>query len=560
MKKKMMGISLVVALYILCGCPAAVYATIVYDFGGEYNIDFYLHDDVKVLDSSTGEPTTVNIIAGGVIDDYMKVFDNSIINVDGGRVDWVDSFDESRIGVFAGEVESFLRTNANSHASITGGTLSGTNVFSLQVLNNSSVDISGGLIKGKIEARDDTKIYISGGLLEGVLDVYTSSIVTISGSNFNYDFGEITNTTGILTGMLTSGDLIDILFYVHDNASIVLVHDVLELYTLTVQTEPDSITTVTPSVGEHIFGGLVDINADKYISCPDVYKFDHWIGDVADPNSANTTIVMDANEIVTAVFVEDRQCGDVCHPYPLADISRDCEVNLQDLALVAIDWLACTKPECDYDNFLVGWWQFDETSGATALDSSIYENSGTLINGPVWTGSGELLFDGVDDYVEVPDSSSLVITEEITISVWVYLNDYGTDWPKVVIKPHDDYSSPWEMYCLDLSHYGTYPKFIITDGFIGGDSAIAYDNTITLNLNQWYYIVGTYDGDTIALYLNGQLIASSPSDISIGTNDMPLSIGGRLGINSFNGLIDDARIYNRPLTQGYVEQLYEEGE
>jgi predicted outer membrane repeat protein len=40
-------------------------------------------------------------------------------------------------------------------------------------------------------------------------------------------------------------------------------------------------------------------------------------------------------------------CGDDDHPYPRSDINLDCYVNLEDLALMAIDWLMCTAPECD---------------------------------------------------------------------------------------------------------------------------------------------------------------------------------------------------------------------
>jgi hypothetical protein len=69
-----------------------------------------------------------------------------------------------------------------------------------------------------------------------------------------------------------------------------------------------------------------------------------------------------------------------------------------------------------------------------------------LINGPVWTGNGELLFDGADDYAEVPDSDSLDLDNELSISVWVCLNACGDDWPKIVIKPHSDYNDPYETY------------------------------------------------------------------------------------------------------------------
>jgi len=68
---------------------------------------------------------------------------------------------------------------------------------------------------------------------------------------------------------------------------------------------------------------------------------------VNDINDPNTTIFMDSDKTVTAVFVDDRQCGDECHPYPPGDIDKNCITDFNDFAAFADNWLVCTKPECD---------------------------------------------------------------------------------------------------------------------------------------------------------------------------------------------------------------------
>jgi len=121
---------------------------------------------------------------------------------------------------------------------------------------------------------------------------------------------------------------------------------------LTVNVEPNDIgiDTVTPDVGEHIYweNMLVIVNAETSVNCPDIYHFDHWEGDVADPNSARTTITMSTDKVITAVFAAgQRECGDDCHPILKGDLNGDCYINFDDFALYTDNWLSCTHPDCD---------------------------------------------------------------------------------------------------------------------------------------------------------------------------------------------------------------------
>jgi hypothetical protein len=121
---------------------------------------------------------------------------------------------------------------------------------------------------------------------------------------------------------------------------------------LTVNVEPNDIglDTVEPNLGEHEScpGWRTDLSASRFPYCPDIYKFHHWTGDVNDPCSADTFIVTDTNETVTAVFVPDvRECGDECHPILQGDLNEDCYTNFEDFSIYADMWLSCTHPDCD---------------------------------------------------------------------------------------------------------------------------------------------------------------------------------------------------------------------
>ena len=73
-------------------------------------------------------------------------------------------------------------------------------------------------------------------------------------------------------------------------------------YELTMSVWPMGGGSTNPTVGVHTYGAstVVDVSAAPGSG----YRFDHWTGDVADPNAASTTVTMDADKMVTAVFVK----------------------------------------------------------------------------------------------------------------------------------------------------------------------------------------------------------------------------------------------------------------
>ena len=68
----------------------------------------------------------------------------------------------------------------------------------------------------------------------------------------------------------------------------------------------------------------------------------------------------------------------------------------------------------------ISWWQFDEASGTTALDSAS-NNAGTLVNSPARvTGrfGNALQFNGVNQYVNVPSSATLNVSNRFSFTFW----------------------------------------------------------------------------------------------------------------------------------------------
>ena len=198
---------------------------------------------------------------------------------------------------------------------------------------------------------------------------------------------------------------------------------------------------------------------------------------------------------------------------------------------------------CQADNKLVGFWNFNEKSGLTASDGSGSSNHGSIL-GPTWTegkcGSG-LAFDGINDYVKVADNTSLDITAAITLEAWICPTD--VDKGEMCIIDKYEVSG----YSLGLNYDNNVNREVCFLLNLGGNK-VTLRSSSKLENNKWYYIIGTYDGATMKLNINGKDEKSTSVSGLITTNQVPLLIGAAstTGTSSysyyFKGKIDEVRI------------------
>jgi len=84
---------------------------------------------------------------------------------------------------------------------------------------------------------------------------------------------------------------------------------------------------------------------------------------------------------------------------------------------------------------------------------------------------------------------------------------------------------------------------------------VAANDIAVLSTAVWYQIAVTWDSGSYNIYLNGNLIASGTATMAAFGSSA--AIGNRPSyINSFDGLIDDFRIYNRALDAGNIADTY----
>lgn len=189
---------------------------------------------------------------------------------------------------------------------------------------------------------------------------------------------------------------------------------------------------------------------------------------------------------------------------------------------------------------LIAAYAFDENQGLVAVDGSGNSHVGTL-DGPVWDAAGKynsaLMFDGVNDAVSVVGALDLGFVNGMTLEAWVYPTGALTGWKSVIVKEY--------VYYL----YANSPTNVPACGFPGAPTVLG---TAPLVLNQWTYLVVTYDKTNIKLYVNGVKVSSVATTVPIPVSTLPLRIGASNYGEFFPGKIDNVRIYDAALSESEV--------
>jgi PKD repeat protein len=196
-----------------------------------------------------------------------------------------------------------------------------------------------------------------------------------------------------------------------------------------------------------------------------------------------------------------------------------------------------------------------------ANDESGHGNNG-IVNGAVPAPDrfdrpdGAYYFDGIDDYINVPDNEIFqIIDNSVTVAIWAKVS-YLTNrffLYKGDSQTNREYSMGFQVD--SLAAFGINNLGGFQENQFG---VLTYD---ILEEDTWYHIVGTWDGTYHKIYLNGVLQGSATPEVTIGNYDSDLyigSYGGNIERYALNGVIDDVRIYNRALTDEEVNILYSE--
>ncbi|WP_169853022.1 DUF6259 domain-containing protein [Anaerohalosphaera lusitana] len=201
------------------------------------------------------------------------------------------------------------------------------------------------------------------------------------------------------------------------------------------------------------------------------------------------------------------------------------------------------------------YWPLDETTGTTAQDVA-YNANGTLNGGLDFandsvTGKYDsaLNFDGVDDYIALGTDPALSGTFGFSISAWIKTTASG-----VIIQQRDGSVGGYNgQYIVRVNSDGTAGFVVYNDGY-----QLNFASTQKVNDGNWHHIVAVRQGNDGYIYVDAGAPATDSGPVKSLNANLAVSIGVdiRDSVGYFDGVIDDVKIYNYPITAQRITDIY----
>ena len=190
-------------------------------------------------------------------------------------------------------------------------------------------------------------------------------------------------------------------------------------------------------------------------------------------------------------------------------------------------------------------------SGTTWTDLSGNSNTGELVNGPTYSSSsgGYIVLDGIDDYVTVPNNTTLN-SNVATVSIWFQYATVNSYYGSLISKadPSGTFNG-WNIWIYNN----------VISAQIKGSPSTTDLTGVSISTNTWYNAtLVSVSGGTSRLYLNNALLASASTVSYTVTNTQPLRIARAIDTfwSYFGGNIGGVLLYNRALSADELTTNY----
>ncbi|MBP8016416.1 prepilin-type N-terminal cleavage/methylation domain-containing protein [Candidatus Gracilibacteria bacterium] len=204
---------------------------------------------------------------------------------------------------------------------------------------------------------------------------------------------------------------------------------------------------------------------------------------------------------------------------------------------------------------LVGYWDMETTTTDGKLaDLSGNGNHGTINGTPLMGVDGvigkAISFDENPESIIIDDKNNIAGSTSHTISCWITTSSVYSS----IITKHSTY------YDIHVNSKKILARIVPYDN--PAKPALNIVSSENINDNKWHHVLQTWDSGNLKLFVDGKFQTSGVSSTSIATNVLPIYIGSYTWgtcptkCSAATAIIDEARIYNRALSESEIQALY----
>ncbi len=359
-------------------------------------------------------------------------------------------------------------------------------------------------------------------------------------------FSSATDNVGSVTGALSSGDTTDdtalVLSGTNESASTVQVYNgSTSLGAATISGTTWSYTATISDATTYLFnitetdtaGNISDATSDFTVigdfTAPTITSV------TADWGAYLSTVEDNASKAVTVVTSGAEDGQTVTLSLNSVDYTGTVASNSTSITVSAAALQALV-----YDSSYTLTVNVSDAAGNTATTHN--STSFTSLNS---TGVNNTLdFDGVDDYVSIPDNSTLDFTTAMTVELWMKPDNFSKTWEAIVTKGDNS----WRIH---RNADEDKVNFAINNTSLTNFSVTS---TSTITDGVWYHVVGVYTGSQLEIYINGILENTTSVSTTINNSSYNVCIGENLQATGrqFNGQIDEVRIWSDVRTSSEI--------
>ena len=216
---------------------------------------------------------------------------------------------------------------------------------------------------------------------------------------------------------------------------------------------------------------------------------------------------------------------------------------------------------------LVAYYHFNDNSrsGQGRTVTNFCTTTGSILNGstfgtaltpvfecappPFTNPECNMVLNGTTDYVTVPNHAALNLSQ-FSIGAYVKTTDASANYKNIVWKDADGSNANYALYITNTNK----AQFTFQRNPISGTAPNA-TGTTTITDGNWHYLVGTFDGSNLKMYVDGILEATTADASTVMTGSNPLYLGTSAGSNKYNGSMDEVSVWNTALTSTQITNL-----